>query len=109
MPSRRRPLPSSRSNSQSHAKRKARHARPRSAVSRSLAAKSQKSRDAILRAAAALFRHQGYSGTTLRQIASLAKTKAGSIYYHFDSKEEILKEVLERGLQHVVESVKTAV
>lgn len=72
-------------------------------------AKSQKSRDAILRSAAALFRNQGYSATTLRQIAGLAKTKAGSIYYHFDSKEEIVEEVLERGLQHVVESVKTAV
>lgn len=77
--------------------------------SAALVAKSEKSRDAILDAAAALFRRQGYSATTLRQIASKAKIKAGSIYYYFDSKEEILEEVLDRGLQHVYDSVKAAV
>ena len=59
--------------------------------------------------AAALFRHQGYSATTLRQIAGKARIKAGSIYYYFNSKEEILAEVLERGLRHVFNSVKAAV
>ncbi|QDW37252.1 TetR/AcrR family transcriptional regulator [Bradyrhizobium sp. KBS0727] len=73
------------------------------------ASKSEKSRDAILEAAAKLFGRQGFSATTLRQIASVAKIKAGSIYYYFDSKEAILDEVLDRGLRHVFESVKTAV
>lgn len=68
-------------------------------VATSLAAKSEKSRDAILKSAAARFRHQGYSDATLRQIAGAARIKAGSIYYYFDSKEEILAEVLERGLR----------
>lgn len=72
-------------------------------------AKSDKSRDAILSAAAGLFRRQGYSATTLRQIADAAHIQAGSIYYHFDSKEAILQEVLHRGLQHVYDSVKAAV
>ena len=76
---------------------------------RAASVKSKKSRDAILESAAALFRRQGYSATTLRQIASLAKIEAGSVYYYFDSKEEILEEVLERGLRHVYESVKVAV
>src|SRR5688572_27908008 len=71
--------------------------------------KSERSRDLILHAAAQLFRRQGFSATTLRQIAGRAKIKAGSIYYHFDSKEEILEEVLDRGLRHVFETVKTAV
>lgn len=83
--------------------------RRRDATAKSIAAKSQKSRDAILKSAAALFRRQGYSATTLRQIASLAKIEAGSVYYYFDSKEEILEEVLERGLRHVYDSVKAAV
>lgn len=74
-----------------------------------MSGKSEKSRDAILESAAALFRRQGYSATTLRQIASTAKIKAGSIYYHFDSKEDILAEVLDRGLRHVFDSVKTAI
>jgi AcrR family transcriptional regulator len=59
--------------------------------------KSERSRDLILHSAAQLFHRQGFSATTLRQIAARAKIKAGSIYYHFDSKEEILDEVLDRG------------
>ncbi len=56
-----------------------------------------------------MFRRQGFSATTLRQIAARAKIKAGSIYYHFDSKDEILEEVLDLGLRHVFETVKNAV
>lgn len=71
--------------------------------------KSERSRDLILQSAAQLFRRQGFSATTLRQIAARAKIKAGSIYYHFDSKDEILEEVLDLGLRHVFETVKNAV
>lgn len=71
--------------------------------------KSERSRDLILHSAAQLFRRQGFSATTLRQIAARAKIKAGSIYYHFDSKEQILDEVLDRGLRHVFETVKNSV
>ena len=70
--------------------------------------KSERSRDAILGAAAKLFRRQGYSATTLRQIAALAKIKAGSVNYYFDSKEQILDEVLRLGLSGVFEAVKKA-
>jgi AcrR family transcriptional regulator len=73
-----------------------------------LVTKSEKSRDSILEAAAKLFRRQGYSATTLRQIAGLAEIKAGSIYYYFDSKEAILDEVLEQGLRRIFEAVKVA-
>jgi TetR/AcrR family transcriptional regulator, cholesterol catabolism regulator len=75
---------------------------------RALITKSEKSRDSILEAAAKLFRRQGYSATTLRQIAGMADIKAGSIYYYFDSKEAILDEVLEQGLYRIFEAVKTA-
>src|SRR5215475_11251418 len=68
------------------------------------ASKSEKSRDSILIAAARLFRRQGYSATTLRQIAAMAKIKAGSVYYYFDSKEQILDEVLHLGLLGVFEA-----
>ncbi len=72
------------------------------------APKSQKSREAILEAAAKLFRRQGYSATTLRQIANLADIQAGSIYYYFDSKDAILDEVLDEGLRRVFNGVKQA-
>jgi len=61
-----------------------------------------------LSAAAKLFRRQGYSATTLRQIAAMAEIKAGSVYYYFDSKEQILDEVLHLGLLSVFEAVKKA-
>jgi TetR/AcrR family transcriptional regulator, cholesterol catabolism regulator len=93
------------------------HPVPRRAASRKIAggtaggpsSKSERSRDLILESAARLFRRQGFSATTLREIAAKARIKAGSIYYYFDSKEAILDEVLDRGLRHVFESVKAAV
>ncbi len=69
-------------------------------------AKSDLSRKQILDAAAKLFRDQGYAATTLRQIAQKAKMKAGSIYYHFGSKSEILDQVLDLGLRSVFGSVR---
>ena len=70
--------------------------------------KSQISREVILRVAAQLFRQQGYSATTLRQIADKAGMKAGSIYYHFDSKTAILDEILELGVQRIFHAVKAS-
>lgn len=60
----------------------------------------------ILAVAAGLFRRQGYAATTLRQIADAAGLKAGSIYYHFSSKEEILVEVLDTGIRMVAAGVR---
>ncbi len=93
----------SRSNREAAGAKKAKAAGDSTQIS-----KSEKSRDSILEAAAKLFRRQGYSATTLRQIAAMAEIKAGSIYYYFDSKEAILEEVLRRGLLSVFEAVKTA-
>lgn len=55
-------------------------------------------RERITDAAAELFLQRGYAQTTLRDIAAAVGIKAGSIYYHFDSKEEILLDVLQRGI-----------
>lgn len=63
-------------------------------------------RERILLEAARLFRHHGYTATTLREIADAASIKAGSIYYHFASKEEILGEVLDKGIQAVSDAVR---
>lgn len=64
------------------------------------------SRALILDAAAELFRDKGYAATTLRQIAKAAGLKAGSIYYHFSSKDEILHEVLDIGERAAMTTVK---
>ena len=67
------------------------------------------SRRAVLDAAARLFRHQGYAATSLRDIAEVAGMQAGSLYYHFDSKEEIVAEVLRTGIETVLHAVEAAV
>lgn len=67
------------------------------------------SRQMILETAARLFRHEGYAATTLRAIAAECDMKAGSIYYHFASKEAIVTEVLDIGVQRVFDAVKHAV
>lgn len=59
----------------------------------------------ILKAAAKLFRNQGYVATTLRQIAESAGIQAGSVYYHFRSKDEILLEILDTGMDEVQKTV----
>ena len=72
---------------------------PRSAVGR----------DGVLDIAARLFREQGYGSVSLRKIAEAAGIKAGSIYYHFGSKDEIVVAVLDAGIQVVHESMRRAV
>ncbi|MGX0978800.1 AcrR family transcriptional regulator [Roseovarius sp. MBR-51] len=71
--------------------------------------KAKKTRAEILRAAARMLRDNGYKATTLRQIAEEADMKAGSVYYHFKSKEEIVDEVLNAGLCDLLSGVNAAV
>jgi AcrR family transcriptional regulator len=74
---------------------------PSDAVARAATASPACTREEILAAAARLFRQQGYVSTTLRQIAEAAGIKAGSIYYHFESKDEIAARVLDAGIEAV--------
>ncbi len=67
------------------------------------------SRQAILDTAARLFRQEGYAATSLRAIADACDMKAGSLYYHFDSKDQIVSEVLDIGVQRVFDTVRCAV
>lgn len=60
--------------------------------------KSDRTRQRILRAAARAFRQQGYTSSSLREIAESAAMQAGSLYYHFGSKEELAECVMDMGL-----------
>lgn len=51
-------------------------------------------RSELLATAAEVFARQGYDATTVREIADAAGILAGSLYYHFDSKESMLDEIL---------------
>ncbi|WP_033039706.1 TetR/AcrR family transcriptional regulator [Streptomyces monomycini] len=48
----------------------------------------------LLATAAEVFAAHGYDATTVRRIADEAGLLAGSLYYHFDSKESMLDEIL---------------
>ncbi len=68
-------------------------------------AKSDISRGRILDAAAQTFRRKGYAATTLNNIAKAAEMQAGSLFYHFDSKDQLLEEVLDIGMRRVHDAV----
>lgn len=66
-------------------------------------------RELILDTAARLFRQDGYAATSLRDIAAECGMRAGSLYYHFASKDEIVGEVLRIGVERVSAEVQRAV
>jgi TetR/AcrR family transcriptional regulator, cholesterol catabolism regulator len=74
-----------------------------------MSTENSSTRERILLEAARLFKKQGYENTSQREIAGLANIKAGSIYYHFGSKEDILVEVLDKGIECVFCAIRAKV
>jgi AcrR family transcriptional regulator len=58
--------------------------------------KVSKRRDEILQVAAELFAAKGYEETTIREIGDAAGILSGSLYHHFQTKEEMLHELVKR-------------
>ena len=56
-------------------------------------------RKQILDAAAKVLARRGYLGTQLSEIAEEAGTQSGSLYYHFESREVLIEEVLQEGVR----------
>ena len=77
---------------------------PVSEIGRSRA-KAEKTRNMIIFSASQILCESGYENTTLRRIAEGAGVKAGSIYYHFSSREEVIDEVLTLGLRGIADGV----
>ena len=63
----------------------------------------------LLDVAALRFCARGYDGTSMRDIASDVVIKAGSIYYHFESKNELLIAVHKEGIWRITSLVSTAI
>ncbi len=63
----------------------------------------------LLDAAARLFSERGFHATSMRDIAKAVGMLSGSIYYHFESKEEMLLAVYEEGVRGVADRVERAV
>ncbi|MFJ7586197.1 TetR/AcrR family transcriptional regulator [Streptomyces sp. NPDC097617] len=68
---------------------------------------SPERRRELLDTAAEVFAAQGYNATTVRKIADAAGMLAGSLYYHFDSKESMLDEILSAFLTELWEGYDT--
>jgi AcrR family transcriptional regulator len=71
--------------------------------------KSARTRQRILDAAARVFREQGYANARLSDIAELAGMQTGSLYYHFDGREELVAEILRLGIETAWVQVREAV
>jgi AcrR family transcriptional regulator len=67
--------------------------------------KKAKTRKLLLDKAAQMFSRQGYQSTSLKEIAAAADMKAGSLYYHFASKEALMVEVLDQSIQFISDTV----
>jgi AcrR family transcriptional regulator len=65
-------------------------------------------RDAILRAAARLFRERGVTDTGMREIAGAADLSAANLYYYFRGKDEILFYCQDRALDSMLASIGAA-
>lgn len=65
-------------------------------------------RDAILRAAARLFRERGFADTGMRDIAAAADLSAANLYHYFDGKNALLYYCQDRALDRMLASVASA-
>mgnify|MGYP001397350430 CR=1 FL=1 len=67
---------------------------PRRRDTEGTAAARAERRAELLATAAEVFASQGYAATTIRKVADAAGILGGSLYYHFDSKESMVDEIL---------------
>ncbi len=66
-------------------------------------------RDEILEVTAQLFKKKGFTGTSMQDIAKEVGILKGSIYYYFNSKNDIFREVLNNGINPVLKNAELIV
>jgi AcrR family transcriptional regulator len=62
----------------------------------------------LLNTACTLFARKGYFGTSIREIADEMGIQKASLYYYISSKEDLIYKISKCSIQHVSESVNTA-
>src|SRR5882762_2373125 len=76
---------------------------------RSPLTKGAQAKARIIAVAETLFNKQGFDGASMRDIAAAAEMQPASVYYYFESKEELLWAVWEKGgielLRRVVDAI----
>src|ERR1700747_267037 len=63
------------------------------------------SRQEILRTAARLFQQRGYDATSMNDVAASLRLSKGGLYHHFQSKDEILFEIMNHAMEITEERV----
>lgn len=67
------------------------------------------SRDAIFAATIQLFSERGYSSTSMRDIANAVGLLPGSLYVHISSKEQLLADIVETGIDRFMVASRAAI
>jgi TetR/AcrR family acrAB operon transcriptional repressor len=70
---------------------------------------AEKTRQALLDAALAVFSSKGYQAARLQDIAAIAGTTRGAIYHHFSNKAELYKALIKEAAQQGNVAIETAV
>ncbi|MEU8510941.1 TetR/AcrR family transcriptional regulator [Kitasatospora sp. NPDC048722] len=73
--------------------------------------RSERTRGRLVEAGAVLFDRSGYAGATLGEIASTAGVTKGALYFHFASKEDLARAVLDQAegsLRNACATLRTA-
>ncbi len=65
-------------------------------------------RNELLDVAALLFATKGFHATSMRELAARLQIKAGSLYYHIRSKDQLLNEICEIGMRGVASNMQQA-
>lgn len=64
-------------------------------------------KQSIYRAAAKLFGEKGFEGTSLDKVAEIAGVAKGTIFYHFQNKEELFSALIEEGVNALSAEIET--
>lgn len=67
------------------------------------------SKDAILEAAAVIFSQKGYHAASMQDIAQAVRLQKASLYHHVNSKQEILKALLDKALELLIQDMQEVV
>jgi AcrR family transcriptional regulator len=61
--------------------------------------------DQLLEAATHLFKEKGYHSTSMQELAEALGMQKGSLYYYIDSKEELLRRLMERATSFMASQI----
>ncbi|WP_435277928.1 ScbR family autoregulator-binding transcription factor [Rhodococcus yananensis] len=67
--------------------------------------RAEVTREAVLRGAATIFMRLGYANASLSEIIDEAGVTKGALYFHFGSKEELARAVIDTGVERFGEAV----